>query len=426
MDAGADRTVAAGARVTLTATASDVDGEVVSWAWSQLSGTDVAMVSPSKASTVFEAPISVDVESLVFQVTVRDNKGASKAARVTITVAAGVSAPEHFRVRAVGTNAALNWDDVADAGTYNLYMATESFSSLSSLANYATLANGELFTNISSASSKAYQLTNLESGLRYYFVVTAVCSASVCGAAAESQPSDEVTRLIGQSFPSTRTVQDTTVSECITADNLWGDCSDTMPGQDAEYGRTAAAVAGSLSKNGSGVGPFDFTWLDEDGTAVAAGSSAAHCVLDNLSGLTWELKLAGDLTRDSEYRFSWYDADETVNGGDAGLFYGPECPGGLCNTWSYADALGKSKVCGLSAWRLPTVAELRGISDAASLCDADGADCPFDTHSWYWSATSVAADPSQAWMVTLDGRADTAYSKELPRQVLMVSDGGVN
>ena len=413
----------AGATIRLTASALDVDGTISSYQWTQISGTSVELSSATIAAPTFVAPVGVSAQSLVFNVVVTDNDGATGSTSVSMSVAAGVAAPVNFWMRNVGTNAVTNWDAVDHASTYNLYMATESFASLSSLSSYATLTDGYLFPDITSAPATPYQLTGLETGTRYYFVVTAVCSAAVCGTRTESVASAEITRLIGQTFPFTQALQDTTLETCIGTDGEWTDCpADGLSGQDAQYGRTAGALAGTLSKTGSGVAAMDFTLLDEDG-AIVTDSSAAHCLKDNHSGLIWELKNADDIVRTDGNRFSWYSAVATTNGGQAGLYYGSECSGDVCNTASYNNYLDGLALCGRTDWRLPTVAELRGVSDVGGLCDEDDA-CLYDTHAWYWSADSWAGDATQAWIVSLDGRPDTPYSKELPRQVMMVSDGG--
>jgi hypothetical protein len=415
--------VGSGETVTLTASALDADGTVASYSWSQVSGTTVEFSKTTTASTTFVAPIATKVQSLVVRLTVTDNKGKSSHADVTVIVAAGVAAPSGFWMRAVGGNAIANWDTVTGASSYNVYMATESFASLSSLDDYATLENAYLYPNITSAPATPYQISGLASNTRYYFVVTANCSSLVCGTATESVASDEITRLVGQTFTYQQALQDTTLQSCINADGEWADCPVTnMMRQDAEEGRTATALAGNLIKSGSGIGAQDLTALNAKGLVVT-DSTVAECVLDNLTRLTWELKTNTSIYRMDGNRFSWYSADNTTNGGDAGLYYGPECSGTACNTASYLAELNDTALCGETEWRLPTVSELRSISDLGGLCDGEDASCWFDTHAWYWTANSWAGDASQAWIVSLDGRPDVPYSKELPRQVMMVSGG---
>lgn len=76
-DAGPDQTVDSFATVTLTgAASSDSDGTIASYAWSQVSGTAVAL-SGSGATRTFTAPANSAGTSLVFGLTVTDNLGAT-------------------------------------------------------------------------------------------------------------------------------------------------------------------------------------------------------------------------------------------------------------------------------------------------------------------------------------------------------------
>jgi hypothetical protein len=84
-NAGNNQTVNAGASVQLSASAStDSDGSIISYAWTQTSGTPVSLTGANTATASFTAP-SVGGD-LVFKVIVTDNDGATASASVTITV----------------------------------------------------------------------------------------------------------------------------------------------------------------------------------------------------------------------------------------------------------------------------------------------------------------------------------------------------
>ena len=100
-DAGLDRTVFAGADVVLSAaSSSDLDGRIVSYAWTQRSGPSVALSGAKTASASFAAPAVIQDTVLTFRLTVTDDDGASASDDVDITV---VPAP-------------VNKPPVADAG----------------------------------------------------------------------------------------------------------------------------------------------------------------------------------------------------------------------------------------------------------------------------------------------------------------------
>ena len=85
-NAGPDQTVAMGASVALSGSATDVDGGALSYAWRQVSGPTVTMETPMAASSRFVAPNAASDVELVFELTVTDNDGLIGRDEVRITV----------------------------------------------------------------------------------------------------------------------------------------------------------------------------------------------------------------------------------------------------------------------------------------------------------------------------------------------------
>jgi len=90
VSAGDDQSVASASNVTLTATASDADGTIASYAWTQTSGKAASMTNADSATATVVVPKVGADESLVFTVTVTDDLGKTSTASVTINVAAEV------------------------------------------------------------------------------------------------------------------------------------------------------------------------------------------------------------------------------------------------------------------------------------------------------------------------------------------------
>ena len=84
--AGANQSVASGAAVTLNGSGSDPDGSVAGYAWTQTAGPTVSLNGASSATATFTAPAPTTRATLTFQLTVRDNGGATGTDETTVTV----------------------------------------------------------------------------------------------------------------------------------------------------------------------------------------------------------------------------------------------------------------------------------------------------------------------------------------------------
>lgn len=183
--------------------------------------------------------------------------------------------------------------------------------------------------------------------------------------------------------------------------------------QDAEYGRDARAASGHLFKTGGGVGGFDFTKISSRGKPLPANAEDWACVLDNHSGLMWEVKTYDGGIQDVNRTYSWYNPDSATNGGDPGR----ENDG--ANTLAYVNAINARTLCGQGDWRLPTRTELHGImvygknevGDLAIDTDYFTYSVPREVMQYYWTSTTFAADPVRAWTVALGGGYDGRTSK---------------
>jgi hypothetical protein len=82
--------------VVLDGAASDADGIISRYRWTQTAGPAVTLASPNAARTTFTAPNLTADAVLAFRLTVTDNSGATGMASVQITVRAPIAIP-HLR-----------------------------------------------------------------------------------------------------------------------------------------------------------------------------------------------------------------------------------------------------------------------------------------------------------------------------------------
>jgi uncharacterized protein (TIGR03382 family) len=85
VNAGVDGSVNERAPYTLNGSASDLDGDTLSYAWVQVSGTPVALTEATSASASFIAPETASGETLTFRLTVSDGK-VTTSDTVSVTV----------------------------------------------------------------------------------------------------------------------------------------------------------------------------------------------------------------------------------------------------------------------------------------------------------------------------------------------------
>lgn len=204
-----------------------------------------------------------------------------------------------------------------------------------------------------------------------------------------------------------------------------------FPGQDGLRGRDAAARVRNLPKQGSGTAGFDFVRYCRSGEVAGEKKCAPNprpgpgydewsCTLDNVTGLTWEIKVGNGL-RASDKRYLWYQPDDRVNGGDSGQMSGVSCGEGACNTESYIEEVNSAGLCGYRDWRLPTRRELLSIVDNGRKDPAiDSRYFPNSVADYYWTSSTYQDQPGLAWQVYFFYGESTPGEKSLSRPVRLV------
>ncbi|HYJ42632.1 MAG TPA: DUF1566 domain-containing protein [Steroidobacteraceae bacterium] len=225
-------------------------------------------------------------------------------------------------------------------------------------------------------------------------------------------------------------LNDTGVTTCSNGVNIGLGCNsavvgtDVFPGQDAEHGRDVTTNTAADGHAG-----FSFTKLDANGVplpdqSVTFSAAPWHCVLDNVTGLLWEVKSDDGGLRDKDWRYSWFDSSGVADGGDTGRENLGVCVNSSdCDTEKYREAVNAAALCGRTDWRLPVRSELLSIihygSGSAPFIDVDF--FPQSVSASHWSG-SVRG--SEAWAVSLLTADALLVAKDALRAARLVSDGG--
>lgn len=166
---------------------------------------------------------------------------------------------------------------------------------------------------------------------------------------------------------------------------------------------TGITLCGDDSRNDIVCSSLSSAWLGlkQDGQ-VQAGQKMSYekrfynkeeCVIDKVTGLTWEQKTDDGGLRDKDNTYTWYNPDNRTNGGDKGSENNGK------NTHEYIKQLNASNYCGYNNWRLPTYDELNSIVDYGRHNPAINPIFSNTQSSLYWSSSPNANYYSNAWGV---------------------------
>ena len=167
VDAGDGQSVQEGNTATLTGTASDPDGDPLTYRWTHDSALTITLENATALSTTFTAPGVDSDTAITFTLTAEDGRGASSSDTVSVTILAGSppDPPQNLQATSTNTTVTLTWDDPGDAtitGYKILSRAPVTQTQLSTLVN-----------NTASAAA-TYTVTDLEPGTAYVFRVVAI------------------------------------------------------------------------------------------------------------------------------------------------------------------------------------------------------------------------------------------------------------
>ena len=419
-------TIGEGSIATLDAsTSSDGDNGsgIVSYAWvqvdsdgasaSELVDTDPNYVSLTPAddgTATFTALGIVDDDavttlSLYFKLTLIDaaGNGSSTSSPLAVTVtnthitpkitASAGTAPDFGEL-------SLSWPTTSGL-TYDLYRSSAADCDLS---DYTNCAHYALYEGVD-LSGGAQVDTGLDLFSSYYYWLEAQLNGeivSLSSAPLEANTTGPVLNDTGITSGGDYPSSFDSLGGGATCDGGYIDSNDddgdgdttdfiAFADEDCELGRDA-----TNNDDSDGNAGFSFTKLDIDGTPLAANASAWSCVLDNTTGLIWEVKTDDGSWRDKDEGFTWHDPDNAT-------FIGSESNQDTEDFITYANSSlevnGGHGLCGRTDWRLPKVQEIQGLADySAVVADGSGGyttpaiDTTYFPHAstdpgkWYWTS----------------------------------------
>ena len=226
-------------------------------------------------------------------------------------------------------------------------------------------------------------------------------------------------------------LNDTGFTTCADASGATVSCTaaTAVQGQDARYGRDAAAGTGALTKVGGGANGFDFTKISNSSAAnvpgvvlaataaLGTGASDWGCTYDNTTGLMWEVKTTSGL-RSLNETYSWYSSNAATNGGGTGTASNGVCiTSGRCDTEKFTQDVNALSpgMCGHSDWRMPTSRELLSLVRLDAIPTIDSSYFPNTFVGGFWSSSPVAGRSDKSWFVDFNA----GYTVDLLRYGLL-------
>jgi hypothetical protein len=189
---------------------------------------------------------------------------------------------------------------------------------------------------------------------------------------------------------------------------------DILSQQDCKHGRDVM-----LNDNSDGAAGFVYRKIDKNGKILDASAKNWDCVLDEITGLLWEVKKGVDGVygnrglHDGDDLFTWYNPNSKTNGGLLGDWnseskqcagYKAGQPESYCNMDEFKLRVNQQGLCGFKDWRVPTLTELATVINYGHAYPAvDTAYFPhMQKELFIWSSTPSAGAQNAAWALSAE------------------------
>lgn len=185
---------------------------------------------------------------------------------------------------------------------------------------------------------------------------------------------------------------------------------------------------------------FVYKKINAKGEFLSSSAKTWACVLDENSGLVWEVKEQGDGQfgnrglHDADDRFTWYNTRPAVNGGSIGSWnaQADQCTGytggqptTYCNIEEFVSRTNAFGLCNFRDWRVPRREELESLVNFGRTVPAiDERYFPNAQNDFYWTYSPVAGKNETAWGVNFQFGYAGPLRRDNARYVRLVRTWG--
>ena len=150
-----------------------------------------------------------------------------------------------------------------------------------------------------------------------------------------------------------------------------------------------------------------------------------NCVLDQFTGLIWEVKSDTEGLHDWRNTYSWYSPDESFGGelDYRGTANGGSCNGSDCDIHAWVTVVNEAGLCGYHDWRIASKDELASISDPRKVDSPPTINIeyfPYTQAGEYWSGNDYSFQWDAAWLWNFEMGHDRVEWKASPRFARLV------
>lgn len=356
-----------------TATTEEVEEDYFGILSPEMTTTHEYVVSGLQADTLYEFSLEAFGENTWSPLS------NSLQAR-TLSADGKLPAPDNFSVTPGDGQVQLRWDAVTEANGYQIAQRDAA----GSIETVNSDTTRYVISGLINGDSYEYSVVALDAdGNRGVHSTVLSVTPQAAAVSSGSAPLNDTGITWGGEYPSGNN------STCT---------GETISEQDCSHGRDA-----THNDDSDGHAGFSFSKID-----------GGRCVLDNVTGLIWEVKQGGNGTRgdeglhDADDTYNWYDTNPATNGGadgyaddDGAICYGYQSANSstYCNTQAFVARVNAAGWCGYTDWRMPNREELRSIVDYSRTNPAIDTNYFPNTQFSYWSGSPNAYDSSSAWNV---------------------------